>query len=494
MEIKFREKVLKLLTNNKQIPVIGAVAAGLHPLLFYYNSNFTLVNSWIQLLFFVISFLLIPIVLFFSSNYIFKKINSLNRFRKFLIPILNLICFSVLLVLSTYGFMKSILIIAIGISVILGILLHRHFTKVIVFQFLLAAIAFVMLIPDFYKHLTYSNQWMEQPDDIENVVFNKRPNIYMIQPDGYANFSELNKGHYNFDNSNFEHFLKDNDFKLYDDYRSNYVSTLSSNSSLFAMKHHYYNNTRIKAKELYNARQIIAGDNPTISILKRNNYKTFLLLERSYVLVNRPTMYFDYCNINSKEISFLARGFELHKNVKNDLIQAIDNNNSSNNFYFIGKMDPSHIAIRKNESAGIDGERKIYLEALKKANKWLKEIITLIQEKDKNSLIIIAADHGGYVGLNYSLESKIKQTDRDLIYSIFTSSLAIRWPDKVPHYDYQLKTSVNLFRVLFSFLSEDETYLDHLQDNKSYAIIQEGAPLGVYEYIDETGNTVFKKH
>ena len=49
-------------------------------------------------------------------------------------------------------------------------------------------------------------------------------------------------------------------------------------------------------------------------------------------------------------------------------------------------------------------------------------------------------------------------------------------------------------RGLFSFLSDNEIYLDHLQDNKSYAIIHEGAPLGVYEYIDEKGNTVFKKH
>ena len=35
-------------------------------------------------------------------------------------------------------------------------------------------------------------------------------------------------------------------------------------------------------------------------------------------------------------------------------------------------------------------------------------------------------------------------------------------------YDKDLKTNVNLFRVLFSVLSEDPKFLKHLEDNSSY--------------------------
>ena len=62
----------------------------------------------------------------------------------------------------------------------------------------------------------------------------------MIQPDGYVSFSELKKGYYNYDNTDFEQWLSHQGFSLHHNFRSNYYSTLSANSSLFAMKHHYY--------------------------------------------------------------------------------------------------------------------------------------------------------------------------------------------------------------------------------------------------------------
>jgi len=490
---KLRDQIIQFISSEKQFPLIAAIASGLYPLLYYYNSNFTFVNSWSQFLFFIICFLLAPCLVFFASNKLFKNVKGLKRYSKFIIPILNFTLFTYLLIISIFQFKIITTILVLLFAIVLGRIFYKHLNKVIVVQFLLASIVSLQLIPDFYKHFTYSKEWITQPDDIEDAVFIKKPNIYVIQPDGYANFSELKKGHYNFNNSEFEDFLLNNDFKLYQDYRSNYVSTLSSNSSMFAMKHHYYNNIKSNVSELYNTRQLIVGDNPVISILKRNKYKTFLILERTYLLVNRPEILYDYCNINYSEVPFLSRGFEYNETIFEDLSHSIENNSSTNNFYFIRKILPSHVSVNKNESKGIDEEAAKYLSDLRKTNLSLKKIISLINEKDKNSLIVIVADHGGYVGLSYSLESRIKQTDRDIIYSIFTSALAIKWPDQAPNFDNNLKTNVNLFRVLFSYLSEDESYLDYLQDDKSFSIIEKGAAFGIYEYIDENGNIVFNK-
>ncbi|PQV48208.1 hypothetical protein CLV33_10555 [Jejuia pallidilutea] len=490
---KIRSQILTFLESEKEYPVIAALASGLYPLLYYYNSNFTLVNSWEQLGFFVFCYILLPIVVFYLISTLLKKSGRYKKYLKYIIPILNLGAFSVYIVVSTYGFKSNILLIAVVIAILIAIVFYKHIKKIIVFQYLLACFVLLKLVPDVYKEITYSSQWMKQPDGIENVLFKKKPNIYIVQTDGYANFSKLKSAPYNFDNNIFESFLRENGFKLYNNFRSNYVSTLSSNSSLFAMKHHYYGNS-LHGNELRNTREIIAGDNPVLSIIKKNNYKSFLLLERPYLLVNRPKLHYDYCNIKFSEISYLARGFEIEKSVVQELNVAINKNKNTSNFFFISIMRPSHVSVLEEQSMGIKKEREFYLSELEKANKTLKEVITIIKEKDKNSLIVIMADHGGYVGLKYSMQSRTKQTDEALINSIYTSALAIRWPNDVPYFDAKLKTPVNLFRILFSYLSEDKAYLNYLQDDKSYAIIKNNAPIGVYEYINDKGEIVFNKY
>ena len=490
---KIRHKVIAFIDSKKDIPILAALAAGLYPLIYYYNSNFTLVNSWSQFFYFVMLYLILPSITFFLCYTLIKRLGVFKKYITYLLPILNFCLFAFLIVLSTYGYRRKIIALAVLGAFILAILLRKHLKKIIVFQFILAVLVFVKLIPDFYRHITYSSAWMNQPDAIEDVVFKKRPNIYVIQPDGYANFTELRNKTYNFDNSEFESFLEDKSFKLYNNFRSNYNSTLSSNGSMFAMKHHQYNNPKPGTNEVYNSRDIIVGENPVISIFNKNNYKTSLILEKSYLLVNRPNLGYDYCNIDYSEVSYLARGFEVDKNVSDDLELAITNNTATNNFYFIEKIAPGHIPTYDWASIGKENGRLAYLKELQGANDWLKDLVERIEKHDKNSLIVIVADHGGFVGLDYTLQCKEKQTERDLVYTIFTSALAIKWPNEAPSFDNQLKSNVNLFRVLFSYLGDDEQYLNNLQEDKSYSVIEKGAPYGVYELINEKGEVVFNK-
>ncbi len=376
----------------------------------------------------------------------------------------------------------------------LGIILFKHYNKIIVFQLILALMTAPKLIPDLSKQLFYSHDWMKQHDAIEKAVFKKKPNIYLIQPDGYVNFSELKRGFYNFDSSEFEDFLNSSGFVNYPNFRSNYYSTLSSNTSMFAMKHHFYNDPKPNEGELFNSREIIVGRNPAISIFKNNSYKTNLILEHAYLLVNRPKIYYDYCNIDYKDVSFFARGFEFKRDVIKDLEAQIEKNTKGSNFYFIEKISPGHITSYGNKSDGVEIERANYLKRLEEANIFLKDIITLITEKDDNPLIILASDHGGYVGFNYTVESRSKVTDPNLIKSIFSSNLSIKWPqDNNDYFEEELKTNVNLFRVLFSYLSDDKIFLDQIEEDKSFMQIYDGAPFGVYEYINEDGDATFNR-
>lgn len=488
--LKFR----RFLEDKNTNPVLAIFIACIYALLYYYDKNYAIINSKPQFAFLVAIYFVLPLVAFYIINFAHNILIKPKQQKLYLVSIFNLITFFSTIVISLYGFNVLKLILAIVLGIILGYILKAHLKKVLVIQCLLVFMVLPKLIPDFYREITYSKQWMQQPDAIEKAVFKKRPNIYLIQPDGYTSFSTFKDSIHNYDNSAFEDFLKGNGFNIYNDYRSNYFSTLTSNSSLFAMKHHYYGNTTLGINPRHNRRNEIVESNPVLRTLKHNNYKTFLMLQVPYLLSNRPNVGFDYCNISLDDISYISRGFKGETNLKEDTKQQILEHKNSQNFFFVESMLPSHIITNYSATTSANEERKIYIDRVEEANAWLRDIITFIDENDPNALVIIAADHGGYVGFNYSLESEVKTENPLLVNSIFSSLLAIKWPhNQVPKYDDKLKTSVNLFRVLFSYLSDDTSYLENLQDDKSYIIIRRKAPTGVYEYINELSEPVFKK-
>jgi hypothetical protein len=489
-----RDRIIAFAKSDKETPIISAIAAGLYPLLFYYYSNFSLLNSWEQFIFFVVYFLGVPILVFRLSAVLVKHISFLKRVQKFVLPILNLCWSAYLLVIITKGFDIKYIGVAVLLALVFAIVLLKYFKKIIVFQFLLAIMVAVPLFKYVFFEIESPDNWTKQPDNIKKVILKDKPNIYFIQPDGYANFSQIGKGYYNYDNSAFKNFLLEHDFKLYDDYRSNYYSTLSSNSSMFSMKHHYHNYPKTKIREVFNARNVIVGDNAVITILNNNNYKTHLLLDKSYMLINRAKLGFDYCNMNADSLSYFSRGFQMSGDIFSDLKALHKNAINEPSFYFLEELSPSHVTNKKSPGDIADIEREKYITRLEATNNWLIQVVSYLEEKDPNSLIIIAADHGGFVGMNTTLEARSKLSDRDLIYSIFTAQLAIKWPyGQAPTYDDKLKTPINLFRILFSYLSNNEIYLENLQDDKSYLQIESGAPFGVYEYINEEGEVVFNK-
>ncbi|WP_242155310.1 hypothetical protein [Aestuariivivens sediminis] len=479
-------------THTGAVVLLSALSTGLSPVFHFYNSNLSLVNSWDQLIFFISFFLVAPVFTFKAIFWIAGKLKVSEQTITYVMSFLNHWFFGSYMVIVLFGFNYRYLALILILAFISSYILRRYLRKIVLSQLLLAILVFARLIPDFYACANYSNTWMNPVDDITSVEFEKHPNVYVIQPDGYANFSEFNKGYYNFDNTGFKTYLKNHDFKIYDDYRSNYYSTLSSNSSMFAMKHHYYFGDKRAGAELYNARDIIVGENPVLSIFKNNEYKTFLLLEFPYLLLNRPKLFYDNCNMAQHEVSFFPSGFNFKKDIKADLEHRIMENKDTHNFYFMEKLTPGH--INNPGSTEIGGHIEVYAKGLKKANQWMERTIDMILEKDENGLIIIASDHGGFLGFNDTYESKIKQSDSELIRSIFTSLLAIKWPkNKAPLFDHKIKTSVNLFRVLMAYLSNDKSYLEHLEQDKSYIEIYKGAPKGIYECINEKGEVVFNK-
>lgn len=490
------------MNNNKtsfsfkqfKFPVLLGVAAGLYPLFFYYTNNFTLVSSLKQLLFFVGLFLAVPVGVF-----VFVQVATKNQkvllWRERVFTFFSIAFFlNFIQICLLASITLAYTIIAVLAAVATAYLLFKHLRKIMVLQYVLAIIGLFSLAPIVYKQVTYSSDWMQQPDDIVSVTFQQKPNVYYIQPDGYVNFSEVDKGAYRYDNSVFKKYLQENNFTVYDNFRSNYTATLISNASMFAMKHHY-NSYGFNLSEVINGREIVVTKNPVLDIFKNNGYTTHFLPEWPFFLTSFAEMGYDRCNFTLEEdVSFVGKGYYKQKDIVAPLQQFIAEDPNTPKYFFLQVFSPGHVAFYEKDSKGVAEERKQYLKRLEETNSKLEQLIDIIVANDPTALIAILADHGGYVGLDYMEQIHSKTTSRDNLYSGFSTQLAIRWPEgTVNTYKSKLKTNVNLFRVLFSHLSDRPEYLENLEEDASFLTIEKGAPKGVYKCIDSTGAVVFTK-
>jgi len=485
MKFNVKEKFNHFLNNSKDYPILAGFSVGFYAMVFYFSNNFDLVNSWEQILFFLLYYIGASVAVLFSISKIIQK-SKYARFVSQAIFILMILILPIYLlgISNILGSYKKLGLLAI---LILGLLIFKmkNYKYFIVLVFLMSVIPVLKLGKIIYFNYSNAAEWQNQPDAILNTKFKKSPNIYYIQPDGYAGDFNLKGSLYNYDNSAFDAFLKEKKFTLYPDYRSNYESTLFSNSSCFFMKHHFSN----EFSKFRYARDLIIGENPVLKIFKNNNYKTFFISERPYLLMNRPKMYYDYSNFKYDELPYLSDGWSFIKEITKTIEIQIITNTKSNNFFFIEKFKPGHIGTYKFAETNKEKERIKYLENVEIANYWLKQIVVLIEKNDPEAIIIIGADHGGFVGFDYALQSQEKVTDKLLIQSIFGAKLAIKWNDlKHSEYDSKLKTSVNLFRTVFSFLSEDKTLLNHFQSDASYNCYDPTDFAKVYKAIDENGD------
>lgn len=473
--------------------VIVGIATGLYPLFFYFTNNFMMINSWKHLVFFIGLFILFPVCFFLFLNFLVK--NRTETFQQRVFTFFNILVFALFIQIcltAKLGVLYSIIavIAAIGMSWFL----FKFLSKIVALQFILAFLGFCWFVPVVFNYLSYSDEWMNQPDEIAAAVFKKRPNVYFIEPDGYLNLAQFNKGYYNEDSHGFKSYLQNKNFSLYKDFRSNYNATLPSNTSTFAMRHHY-NKIGFNTSEVVNGRKIIITDNPVLQIFKNNNYKTHYLAEWPFFLSNLPQMGYDVCNYNYNEVGYVGDGYYEKKDIIEPLKKYIDDDKGTSKFFFLHVFEPGHIKFYEKESLGKEKEREEWFAKLKGANEKLEQIITIINEKDPDALILIMADHGGYVGFDYMEQIHSKVQDKDLLYSAFSVLFAVKWPnnDKFSE-DSKLKSSVNVFRILFSYLSDNLTYLDHLEENESFVKIEKGDEEGIYTVLDEEGKVVFKKH
>jgi len=196
-----------------------ALAAGLYPFFHYYSNNFNIADSWQQFIFLFSLSILAPLGIVLILPYIFRS-GWLKKFQPYSLTAFNFLYFTGLLGLLIFHFRKGIFVlILLGVG-LLSLVLYRFLTKIIILQFLLAIMSLFTIVPRLFFVLSYDDGWTKVSENIDAITFKQRPNIYLIQPDGYANFSDLRKPPYNHFDTGFENLLTENDFVNYENFRS----------------------------------------------------------------------------------------------------------------------------------------------------------------------------------------------------------------------------------------------------------------------------------
>jgi hypothetical protein len=474
MKFSIKEKFNDFLNNSKEYPLLVGFIAGFYPLVFYYSNNYESINSFKHLLFFGFVFLILPAIgtyILYKLLVFFPKLNPYKKHFLFIVIIeLTAIFLSQVYYLTIK---KKLLLLLLLIVFLLSLRFYYLYKKIVVFVLFLAIIPFVKCLNIVvYKQQVDTLSWAKQSDFIGKTKFVKSPNIYFLEPDGYVGKETMEEAPYGYNDTIYD-WLESKSFTVYKNTRSNYPASLASNASMFVMKHHHLERIPSSPFEMQDARKIIVGNNIVVDILKNNNYKTFFIVEDGYFQQSFQKGNYDYYNINNSEIPFFSNDNNAKKDVYEDLEKYLEGNKQKDvpKFYFVEKLFPHHINY---DGSGVENERNIYLKRIEIANRWLKKTIDLIEKKDSSGIIIIAADHGGWVGIE-NRKQMFSTNNKKLLKSIFSNLIAIKWNDKKHfEYDEKLKSNVNIFRVLFSCLSEDKTLLKHLEEDYSYTIRQDG--------------------
>ena len=486
-----KDKIVKYLSSENHYWWTVTLLPGCYAIIYLYLKNYTVVNSWQQLSSFIACFVLIPSLLFLLLDLSFKR--KMPERRAQLYWSFLLINFSIIFSLSIYlGWRWKALILVALLAIAASFFTAKHYKKIVLLLSFMCLIASGQLLFFISSSVLSSEDWV-QPMAFESSVFQQKPNVYLLQPDGYVGEQAANNEIYQLDNQSFYDTMKAQGFQFNAEFRSNYPTTLASNSTLFTAQHHYLHYGDMN-NELMNARDIILGDNPVLKTFVTNGYKTHLILEHSYLMLNYPEVYYDTNNVDRRELSPLLPNYFLGKDYMEDFKSQVLSTSEDPQFYFVEILHPGHISYSKDREDAIAFEKNNYREEIKSISSQLIDMVQFIEFNDPEAIILIVADHGGFVGYTHT-GAAYSQPEKDLALkqSIFNALYAVKAPEDFGPYQKNVSSSIGVFPALFNYLSGAKATNTSSFDNSSYLLIKSDAEQTLYRYYDTHGNSVMQK-
>ena len=324
--------------------------------------------------------------------------------------------------------------------------------------------------------------------EIKKTDFNK--NVYILLLDSYSGKTTLEN--LNHDNSDFYNELKKENFKVFENFQSNYNRTILALSSIFNLD--FVEN--IPQKTANNA----ISEGEFFKLFKKLNYKIFYYNEDSLITPREDS--FDLISTNNEfttyhSLNTLTQGtiFEpildlsfINKKKEPPFIDLVFREKNKK-LVFMHFMMP-HPPYRFDENGNpyntpcelqLDYKtmlyglnKEAYIKFLKYANKETLKLIKQIKEQDENSIIILMGDHGARLKCYYDGEWRHLEEfkkEKEALFTSFNTFLAYYDNSNQKENYKEAKSLINFYRM---FVNEKfGTKLEKLPDRKFFLYTDE---------------------
>jgi len=388
-------------------------------------------------------------------------------------------------------------LILLFILISLFVVLHKLDKKIL--PFLVISILAIIVVQNVYeKEEIEINE--EKTNAVEQFFNSKtikhKPDIYLLIYDAYVEEDQM-KTLYKIDNSKQMGYLKSQNFKIYDNVYSTGRNSLESMSNIVDISN------KFDGDENYRSR--VNGESVINRILQNNGYLTNNILNPYMIRGSKQKV--DYCYPSSGIGMFTIIKAILIGEFKFDIefsggyngwiekkMEFLKKDHKKPIFLYAHSRYPGH---SQNSGTLLPNETELFEKRLKKANKEMKNDLSQILENDKESIIIIAGDHGPYLTGDGSVMSKYKEADitSDHILDRYGVFLAIRYPDSwKKSYGNEIKVVQEVFVNVLANMFETKVP-DDLVGNKSSKLGKIKKPVlidGVIQIGKAKGEPLYK--
>lgn len=485
---------------------------GIYFILIRYTQNLNEVSN--TDLMFIFSIFL-PIIALFT---LIMKIIIKNNIKSILISSLVIILFFTYMPLhnlffdseikenetSSHILLFSSLLITLFVVVFFLIKSKNNFEKIlkILFAISLSLILFNMVEITYYS--TTNELFTDNSSEFFSVNQDNLRDVYFIILDAHASTPAL-KQYFNYDNSNFNNFLKEKEFFIPKLSFSNYFETRLAMASVLNMDYLNFESKSEKEQNLILKKMMV--DNAVVKNFERNGYE-IVSFDNEYNLEPSSKPH-NVCNGNVRSITLLVfvlstTPFEIFKNIIISLLDEtssegegdvsfqpvienrkcvfnelsnIDNNFSHPKFVFVHMIVP-HAPYVFDSKGNIVNARTFsdsfsnpsaYLAQLQYTDMRIQDSVEKLLENEPKPIIIIQSDHG--------FRFQIDENDDPNKHG-FLNFAAYYFPDEELNEDeYSVITPANTFRILFNeYFGTDYEILDNkafLRENSKFNEVTE---------------------
>ncbi len=479
-------------------PYVLGLLVGVYPITFYISNNWFMFNAWSGFLilatFSLIVFFVMSVVYVIFSWVVPRLV--VDRASTIIQQLFVLVAILMLGYLLRETFMAMagqepiVVMSAIG-GVALLVAWFTPRMRIYQINVVLALMCMLHLVNGMYfinsaegNHLVNSVGYHQQKTLYEQLKFSHTPNVYFIVPDGYPNQEALEKI-FDIDNREFYHQLESLGFGIKHSSFSNYRNTTASLSATFGMGHHFYGGS-VGSFDLLDSRRFIASpENPVVRIFKNNGYQVNFIHADDYMFTSG--CHVDVCSpnvflgefINVLIPKSLQSGSWLEDEIDHSYVGSIQRivkhvqrvSTDQPQFTYVHMMPPGHSPHTTIEPKELAVYREKFRGNVEIANQNIVTLVQSIVSRDPNAILILNADHGAWgLGAYKYVPSEVYDgvSDRLIGLDHLGVLLAIRWPEGGAPVRQDVRTNVNLFRYVFSYLMGKDILLASMADDDGF--------------------------